>query len=182
MTPNRLFEFAVPENYEWALPESDCDYDSFRRFGQPQGTAWHPVAMKLLRQDDHGRTQQFADLPWFGEHVLILRPSAVRALGDLCREAGELLPLTCQDAELMAWNVTNAIDALDFEKSKVVRFPTSGRVMKVTEHVFRPHRVQGCHAFRVPELNTIYVDEEFTARVRDAKLTGTSFRQVWALS
>jgi hypothetical protein len=63
-----------------------------------------------------------------GEHLLVLKPKAVSALRHLCLQAGELLPLACNDAELVAWNVTTIVDARDEEKSNVLRFP-GGRMM-----------------------------------------------------
>jgi hypothetical protein len=62
--------------------------------------------MRILSFADDGTALEPADLPWLGEHLLILKPRAVDALWDLYLSVGELLPLACRDADLVVWNVT----------------------------------------------------------------------------
>lgn len=179
----RVYTPTVAEGWEWALPLNESENMTIvEAFGKPLGDRWTPIQMKVLRQDERGRPWREADMPWMGNHLLILRPRAVSALRDLCLEAGELLPLACDDADLVAWNVTTVVDALDHERSKIARF-TSGRIMSIKQHFFRPDVVEGLTAFRIPEVRTsIFVGPAFAERVRAAGLTGTRFKEVWPVN
>ncbi len=82
----------------------------------------------------------------------------------------------------MAWNVTTVVSALDFDKSKVRRFP-GGRVTTIKEHYFKPEIVEGLVAFRIPEVRTsIFIGPELVQRAKEAGLTGTRFKEVWPIN
>jgi hypothetical protein len=175
----QIYQPVVADGWEWALPASEGEnLTIIETFGKPLGDIWRPIQMKVVRQDEFGRKWREADMPWMGEHLLILRPRAVSTLQDLCLEAGELLSLVCKDAELVAWNVTTVVNALDQERSRVSRFP-GGRVMDIKEYHFKAKAVEGLTAFRIPEVRTsIFLGAVFVQRVKAAGLTGTRFKAV----
>ena len=88
------------------------------------------------------------------------------------------MPLACADAVLAVLNVTTVIDALDLDRSVVARFPSSGRIMNVESHVFRPERLQGVQAFKVPELlrGSVFVNEDVVAHAEAPAVTSRSAR------
>ena len=150
VTDLEIYRPAVPEGFEWVLPVDDDDFETFQGFdGTRRGPSWKPIPVKVLRVDDQGEPSRPADLPWLGRHVLILTPRATHVLGERLQEFGELLPLSCVDAELFVYNPLHVIDALDEDRSEVVRF-TSGRVMKINRHVFRPEVLAGVPIFKSP--------------------------------
>lgn len=92
---------------------------------------------------------------------------------------GELLPLRCDGAELVAWNVTTVVDALHEDASELWQFD-DGRVMNVIRPAFFPDLVRDVVAFRVPQWRGgIYVCEALAERAASAGLSGTTFKEVW---
>ena len=183
MSWTRVFKPDATEECEWALPVDDAGYELFRGlYGAPRGDGWKPLAMQLLKHVERGRRLGRADFPWYGTQVIILRKEAVERLRPLLLEAGEVLPLACEEAELWLWNVTNVVDALDYERSKIVRFPSSGRIMDIREHVFRPHLLGSQPAFKLPGWLPIYLGSRFVDEVTASGLTGLKFKQVWGAS
>jgi hypothetical protein len=178
----KVWKPAVTDGWEWALPICESDNLTIvESFGKALGSIWTPIRMKVVREDERGLRWKEADMPWMGEHLLILKPRAVSALCELCLEVGELLPLECDDADLVAWNVTTVVDALDQEESKVMRFP-SGRILSIKEYHFKSNLVEGLAAFRIPDVRTsIFVGPRFVQRARDAGLTGTRFKELWPI-
>jgi hypothetical protein len=167
----------VPEGFEWALPiDVEDNLRLGQTFGKPQGPSWKPVQMKLLKKGR--RKWKPADTPWMASFLMVLKPKAVEALRDMCLAAGELLPFACDDAELVAWNVTNVVDALDLEKSTVVRYPDGG-IMQIKKYFFKPDVIADLEAFRIPEDLTIFVGQAFVDRARSAGLEGAAFRELW---
>jgi hypothetical protein len=177
----RIYQPTVSENYEWALPVFDnANITILETFGRPLSHDWLPIPFKLLTKDEHGNARREADMPWIGAHAIALKPRAVSVLGEFCCRTGELLPLLCKEAELVAWNVTETIDALDEGRSELTRF-SSGRIMLVDRFEFRAELVQNATAFRIPQLRTsIFVGSEFVERAEEAGLTGTRFEEVWS--
>ena len=123
------------------------------------------------------------DFLWHVSSTLVMSERAVEALSDLLEEYGEVLPLADSEGmPLYAWNVTRVIDALDEAHCVVDRFPASGRIMYIWEHVFFEERVRGVDAFRLPPdiSRSIYVGDGFVARVRAAGLQGLKFESCWS--
>src|SRR5262245_18214720 len=146
--------------------------------GHPRQATWQPLEMRLI-QEYKGKKWSRSDSPWLGSDSLIFRPAAVLALGQLLRAHGELLPLRCEDAELWIFN-PRLLDALDEAASTIERVST-GSIMRITQHVFRPDVVHGVHAFKVPNLRVspTFVSQHFADLWKKAQLKGLKFNKVW---
>lgn len=176
----RIYEPAVTEGFEWALPADPADYEVFASFdGTSRSANWTPVPMTLLTEDE-GRTFEESDMPWLGGHALVLRERAVEVLGPMLLGEGELLPLACDDAELWVLNVLQVIDALDEDRSKIVRFST-GRIMAIEEHSFRREPLENVTIFKIPQMlrGSTFVNEDFVRLVQSSELRGADFKLVW---
>jgi Immunity protein family (Imm11) len=178
----RLFRPVVAEGFEWVQPVDKGDFDSvYQLEGTPIAGRWKPIRVRRLDVDEQGKPLRVADLPWLGGHALVFRDRAYRAFSQMLSGHGEFLPLDLVDGTDRLWllNVCRVIDALDEEASKMVRFPSSGRVMKIKQHVFSPERIIGQRAFRVPQVRTLFLDEEVVMAMTAAKLSGATFELVW---
>lgn len=172
-----FFKPLVRENYEWINTCRDDDYEVFLAFdGSPRAADWTPVKVRRVRADERQDCKP-SDFPWLGSDVLIMRTRAVLALRPMLDAHGELLPLaTDDDVKLFALNVTTVIDALDEEKSSILRFPGSGRIMGIDKAVFRDELLGDVDIFRLPHrASATYVSERFVDAVKTAGLEGLEF-------
>lgn len=120
-----------------------------------------------------------SDFPTLGT-VPVFSERALDALLDLLVENGEILPLDCCGEKYFAYNTTRRLDALDEERSILVRFDT-GRIMDVRAYEFFPERLGTAAVFRLPQLRArSFVTDAFARRIDDAGLTGFGLRQVWS--
>jgi Immunity protein family (Imm11) len=177
----RIYVPAVQEGYEWVLPVDEADHEVFDGLdGTPRRQGWRPVPVYRLRTTSAGTPRAESDLPWLASHLLVLRDKAVAALGVLA-DYGELLPLSCPDAELWVFNALRLVDALDGERSTLVRF-AGGRIADIQRHAFHPDRVAGVEVFRLPQMprGWLYLSGDFVDRVQSAGLRGVGFDLVWA--
>jgi hypothetical protein len=173
----RVYEPGVRPGFEWVLPVHDTDHEYLWSLdGTPRQATWRPVPVARLTADEHGNPRAEADLPWLGGHVLVLRPSAVAALGPLLERHGELLPLDCPDADLWLFNTMTVVDALDEERSELVRFD-DGAILAVERYEFRAV----APIFKVPQLlrGPLFVSDEFASVLTAAGLTGLELTEVW---
>ncbi len=178
----KIYKFQVQEGFEWVVPVDDADFELFRALaGRSQTATWKPIQMRLVKEDERGRPLQPSDIPWLGGHAPVLTERAATALGSVLLRDGELLPLECSEAALVMLNVTTVRDALDLDRSVVVKFPSTGRIMDVKSHVFRPGCLRGIRAFKVPELlrGSVFVNDDVVATAQGAGLVGVGFRLVW---
>ncbi|MFC5288549.1 hypothetical protein ACFPM7_15930 [Actinokineospora guangxiensis] len=156
----------------------DTDHELIRSLGAtPRLPHWQPVRVNLLSTQDDGQKRTRADLPWLGEHVLVLRPAAVSTLTPLLEEWGEFLPLSCPTADLTLYHALTEIDALDEEASEIIRFD-DGTVLAVDSYAFRPEKITA-PVFTVPQLphGPLFVSEDIAAAAAD--LHGTDFTAVF---
>ena len=147
--------------------------------GTPRASTWKPLPMRLIREDE-GQRLALSDSPWLGSHALIFKPTVVEAVGPILRQYGELLPLICSEAEVVMYNPTRLIDALDESTSSVVRF-SEGNIMWIKRYGFRADVVGELDIFKIPNLrlSPTFLSERFVDRWRKAGLAGLDFERVW---
>ncbi len=80
-------------------------------------------------------------------------------------------------------NVTTLVDALDEEKSDVLRASDTGQLLMIHRPSFRADRL-GPEIFKLSQMprGLIYVTEAFVHRVRATSLEGLDFKLVWSAS
>ena len=178
----RVYSPAVVEEFEWVQPRSERDFDAvYQLDGSSRKRGWRPIAVRRLDRDDDGRPLRAAELPWLDGHALVLSDRALEAIGEVLGDSGEFLQLDLVDGSGRLWlfNVLNVVDGLDESASELVRFPSSGRIMKVRRHAFVPDRIRGLRAFRVPQLRTLFLSGEAVDVIVAAHLSGARFEPLW---
>lgn len=169
------------EGFELCHPVNKEDYEriNVEIGGTPRQASWNPIPVRLIREDE-GKALAVSDSPWLGYGPLIFRPVVVEALGSLLRKYGELLPLACSEADLVIYNPTRILDALDEAASSVMRF-ADGRIMLIQKHVFRSDVVGESDVFTIPEerVAPTFLSHLFVDRWKESGLKGLEFKQVW---
>jgi len=170
------------EDSELCHPRDPGDFERIIQEinGLRRADNWNPIEMRLIRRDE-GRDLLEADSPWLGSHALVFGPRVVERLGELLVGYGELLPLHCDDRELVIFNVTKVVDGLDESASQIVRF-ASGRIMDIERYAFLPNVVRGIEVFKLPGIRAspTFVGQEFVKAWKSVGLRGLDFTQVWA--
>jgi hypothetical protein len=149
--------------------------------GTPREDGWQPIPVNLVHEDE-GRKLAASDSPWLGSHAIIFRRQALAKLDAHLREYGELLPLSCPEAELLVFNPTRVLDALDEPASLITRF-SNGRIMRVTRYAFRAEVVSGVDIFKIPNLRVspTFLGERIVRAWGSAGLRGLVFNKVWSV-
>lgn len=108
-----------------------------------------------------------------------LRRQALGELEALLLSYGELLPLDCAVPDLVIYNPTRVLDALDESASVVERFD-SGQIWLIDRHVFRGKVIAGVDVFKLTSLRVspTYVSERFVLAVKAVGLRGLAFERV----
>jgi hypothetical protein len=121
------------------------------------------------------------DFPGLSTHIPIFNLKAVKALADLLKGNGELLPMTCEGEDHFLFNVTRVVDALDEAHCQIKRFD-SGKIMYIIRYSFLRDRLVGETVFKIPQipLMDVFVTEDFVKRVKTSKLKGFEFRRLWS--
>lgn len=179
----RVYRPTVTEGYEWVQPVDEADFDAvYQLNGKSLASRWAPIRMHVINTDEHGKAGRHADLPWLGGHALALRERAFESIGYLLADFGELLELNLDDnngERLWLFNVRNRLDVLDEEQSEIVRFPSSGRIMYVKQHVFHPEEITSEQIFLQPGVRSVFLTGGIVDAIQSAALTGTRFELLW---
>ncbi len=142
--------------------------------------SWRSISVRLVADEERMPLCR-SDSPWLGTHALVLRRRPVEVLGNLLRENGEILPLLCNDADLVVFRPQSIPDALDEARSTVTRF-SGGPIMRIERHVFRPEALnRGINAFKIPNVRVspTFLGEAFVSAWQKANLTGLEFTRIW---
>jgi hypothetical protein len=150
----------------------------FNLFNGSSQIHWAPAIIKVkLVAEENGRKLKPSDFPWFCSHVLVMKRKPHDVLADIFANNGELLPLELKDeTELWAFN-SQVIDALDEDKSSVVRSRDAGRITHIEKPVFIESKLSCVDLFRLPfRASPIYVSERFVERYKSTGLGGLEFK------
>ena len=176
----RVFQLAADERYWSLIPEREEDWDIIDLFGRPLGRQWEPLNMVPLKRDAAGRELLRPDLYFVAHDVPAANERALGILRPLIEPFAEILPLSCPTEKVFALNVITVIDALDYERSIVRRFPGSNHLADVEVPVFRPGAVDGVQMFRIPLIRRsyVYIGERFVRACQRAGLQGLTFQPI----
>jgi hypothetical protein len=176
LTPdcNRYQNLVFSSKEDWAI---------FDRFdGRNVLPFWTQPVVQVLRDKKFNRNLPPGDFPnLFLPGVPVFSLRAVDVLKNMLQENGEILPLSCNEGEYYAYNVTTTIDALDESKSELERFKSSGRIMEVSRYVFFGDRLIDASIFKIPQFprTDVYVTDKFRKIVDDNHLIGFDFVNLW---
>lgn len=126
-----------------------------------------------------------ADIPWLGNHGLVLNERAAHRLAAILTPCGELLPLQL-DAEVddryYLFNPLLVIDALT-DTSEIEYFQSTGNIKTILRPEFDPELIDGIDLFKVagPHGSPLFLSEAFVAAVAAEGLIAPGFRLVWPL-
>lgn len=173
-----VYCLSVLEGQEWILPSDPSDLELFFALDGSSITRWSQPMMQILRVDEDGKERFYSDFPWLGAYAPILTMRAAEALKNILRRYGQLLPLGGE--YVLLFNVTCVLDALDEQKSKIVRFD-NGDILTVAKYEFVRSVIAENEIFKLPRRSSpVFVTDGFVEQVRRAGLRGVSFELVWA--
>lgn len=169
------------DGYELCQPVRQDDFETLNSLinGIPRASKWAPIPMRILSTEDQ-RNLIRSDAPWLGSHALIFKSGAAESLEAILCANGELLPLVCEvEPGLKIYNPTRLIDALDEDRSAVVRFQ-SGKIMMVQRYAFRPDVIGDIDIFKIPNLRVspTFVTQRFVDCWKSSGLKGLDFNRV----
>lgn len=176
-----IYSPLAAEGFELCHPKAEEDFEriNVEINGESRCGTWRSIPMHLVRQDE-GRKLLRSDAPWLGSHALILREGAAAKLQPMLEDHGELLALSCSGADLVLFNPTRIVDALDQRASSVLRFG-GGRIMRISQYVFKGERLSGIDIFKIPDLRVspTFVTNRFVEAWQHAGLEGLEFKEIW---
>jgi hypothetical protein len=174
VTGVRTLSFAA-DDYASLYAEGAANDEQFVSRGESKAGSWKVYEARW--EEETGRPipdfEMLTDVPVF-------TTAAYEALRPVLDGRGEELPIeVTTPPEVVAFNVTRVIDALDEERSEVKRF-SSGRVMRVARPAFIPERVAGETIFRITTYpRTIYVTDAFLEAADAIGLKGMRLSEDW---
>jgi hypothetical protein len=109
-------------------------------------------------------------------------PRARRALEPHVGHCGEFLPLICDEAKWVLFNVTRVIDALDEAASEVIYYDEQRKSGRFVRMVFKPEALAGEIIFRIPQRSSsdIFVTDAFVRLIEAQGLVGFELKPVWS--
>ena len=98
----RIYKIYSAYGFQWVRPTGSTTYGDFEFNGTERGAGWRQKQVEFVRSSEGLRLEP-ADIYSLVGDPLILAPVAVGAIGDRLAKWGELLPLACDDEEIVAF-------------------------------------------------------------------------------
>jgi len=145
--------------------------------GDQLASNWTPLKLKLINHD--GKLKR-GDMPYLSPGKPIFTKNAVERLKGVLEGNVEVLPVDYDLQELFIINITNRIDAIDYEKSEI-KYGDEKRILRVKKFSFVVEEVKNQHIFKISNqlFGTVFVSDEFKKKVVESSLEGFKFIEVW---
>ena len=174
-----FYRVMCEEDYE-VINLTDWKYYDYLRDlnGTPKRRSWKNFEVTFERADRHYK-KLYSDFPWYMSTVLILRENVVSKMKDFFEANGELLPMHSADNQkLFAFNCFNIIDALDEEKSDLIRLEEPfGKILLVKKLVLKNEDSIHADIFRLKNniSGATYVSDKFIELYSKHNFVGLKF-------
>lgn len=174
-----FYRVMCEEDYEIInLPDSRY-YDYLSDLdGTPKRRSWKDFEVTFERADRRHK-KLYSDFPWYMSTVLILRENVVSKMKDFFEANGELLPMHSVDNQkLFAFNCFNTVDALDEEKSDIIRLEEPfGKILLVKKLVLKNEESIHADIFRLKNYigGATYVSDKFIELYNKHNFVGLKF-------
>ncbi|MBA4601974.1 imm11 family protein [Thermoactinomyces mirandus] len=146
---------------------------------EPITPIWKPIRLKVSEIDKDNPNPLPDCLLMLGD-VLIFSEKGKSHVKRHLSDYGEFLPLISECGSFYAFHLLEQINALDEEKSEVLRFKSSGRIKRITNYVFKPNQIASRLLFKIPQNPAaIFVTDEFLSLICDSGLQGFDFKFLW---
>jgi hypothetical protein len=124
-------------------------------------------------------TKKMRDTIHIGSGMVAFSEKAVEIMMPFLNGNVQILPLVHPTQKYYLLNVTNVIDALDYDNSEFLKL-RSGKKVKVKQYVFKEDFVINQDIFKIKQFTSdVYVSDRFRQSVIDNKLTGFNFIELW---
>lgn len=161
--------------YNNIVPINTNEWEALGFDGSPLLDSWKPIAFKTLNDD-----LELGDTPSLISTVPVLSEYALNVLKDLIEGSVEILPIRLRVGKFFILNVTDVLDCVDYDKSEVKPFKSSGRIMRFIKYEFFKECLYNKHIFKIPDESkrNAFVSDQFKERVKENKLKGFKFELV----
>lgn len=139
---------------------------------------WIPIRVCLI---EHKGKLKRGDMPYLSPGKPVFSKNAVTILKDLLDENSETLPIEYDLQKLFIINITNHIEAINYEKSDIEFMPDGKRILSVNKYSFVIEKIKNQHIFKISNqlYGTVFVSDEFRNKVIQSGLEGFKFIEVW---
>lgn len=173
----KVWELKSDDKVGIATINRERDYKEYfepQFLGQPL-EKWKEIDMHIYKGKG-----KVCDSFYFIHGKLIWSKKASDLLSPVIKEAVEVLPINLEDFPVVAINVINVIDAINYDEAVEDRL-SNGAFIGFKSYAFHTDRLQGEYIFKIPEqLSTkVFVTDAFKVLVESKKLKGFLFREVW---
>ena len=167
------------DKYDNLQPVVDWSLEMIRSFdGRKKLQEWEPIEVERLEPE---KGLDLADNMWISTPVPVFSEKAKQLVEGILGDTVEFLPTISTEGEFWLVNVTTVLDCVDYEKSEIIRFKSSGRIMDIKKFVFFEEKVKGIDMFKIKEmpLQFPFVSDRFKELIESSDLTGFGFRLLW---
>jgi hypothetical protein len=160
----------------------DLEFDGYFDFkGETLKDNWHGarVFARESFKEDEGKLPM-PDIIRFNASALAYSEKAVNVLKDVLEESGELLEFEYEDEKWWVHHVTNIVNAIDFEKSKL-ELESSG-AFEVTCTELDEKKLSNVCIFKQKNISSLMghdnANMNFKALVESSNLSGVDFEYI----
>ena len=161
IAPLKVYELWMDHTYRTYEPNPKDGYKSYMFDGVPVKERNFAPIYPSKYKDAIGKP--IGDVFSVEISSFILNEKSYKILCPYLENHSQIFKIRSDNEILYVVNVTNIIDCLDYDKSEIKRFTSSGRVMRIIKYVFKTEKLKNATIFKLPENPKAisYVTEDF---------------------
>lgn len=134
---------------------------------------WEPVHL-TTQEPSPQMVEELADLSFVCVDTPLLKPNALEVLYPYLKNYVQFLETTTEFGNVYLMNVFNINDCVDYNECDIVRFPSSGRIMRFDKYAFFTERINEVEIFKITDENNTFpfITEGLKNIIEENGLTG----------
>ena len=175
---------------QWVLPDDPkfAEQGNLLFDGTSKSEEWNPPRFYLHAPNEEGVNFFIVAAGVFACDQSVMDHPMMAMFFEM---AGEVLPIELEcGKQLYILNTTEIVNALDLEKSRFRKSPSTGIVVAVEQHIFKPERFTQSPIFKIPETCRAQVltfagrfvnpEDEFLKNYFASEFSGLEFEKLWS--
>ncbi len=175
----KLYQLWSDHTYRAFETKEKNGYKAFCFKGEPLSN-WTEVELyPSSHQTEKGKS--IGDVYPVEVSAVVVNERCFNIIKPYIQDAAQVLSAKSKKQKLFVLNVTAVRDCLDYENSKLKRFSSSGRIMRIEKYAFHREMLSNAFIFKIPEeVHTHpYVTDSFKNLMEQNGIKGFKFVLVW---
>ena len=166
------------ENFQCLKEFPNFEFEDSKFDGRSKINDWHELELVIRFPKDD---LPLGDMAGWELDIPIISNAAKKVIEKNCTDKVEFLPMNKEGEKWWILNSTELLDCIDYEKSEIEFFESSGRIMLIEKYAFIKEKVKGHNLFKLKDypIDSPIITDVLKDVIEKNGFIGFEFELIW---